>query len=51
VLTDRIWEKTPESIKQDLTIVSKTHGWNYADSGRVMDVYVLKKRDRAGLEP
>lgn len=43
VLTDKIWNQTPDAIKENLTVVSKTHGLNYADGGRKLDVLVVRK--------
>lgn len=51
VLTDKIWNQTPEAIKERLTVISKTHGLNYADGGRELDVLVVRTKPTATTQP
>ncbi|HYE19026.1 MAG TPA: glycosyltransferase family 39 protein [Tepidisphaeraceae bacterium] len=44
VLTKEIWNQTPETAKQRLTVVQTFRGWAYAAKGRIVDVMVVMKR-------
>lgn len=44
VLTDMIWNQTPDAIKQQLDIVGTVHGLSYADRMRLLDVIVVRKK-------
>ena len=44
VLTGKFWDTTPPQIRDQLVVVKKVRGFDYADGGRVVDVLVLRKR-------
>lgn len=44
VLTNEIWDRTPESIRQQIQIVGSARGLNYAGGGKVIDLMVVKRK-------
>jgi len=44
VLSGDVWKKTPEAIRTQWLMLEKIHGLSYADSGRIMDVIVLRRK-------
>ena len=44
VLTRKIWDKTPESLRQHLEILREFRGLAYASRGRIVDVLVVRRR-------
>ena len=46
VVTNDVLKKTPDDVKARVEIVGSVRGLAYADGGRVLDVIVVRKRDR-----
>ena len=44
VITDRIWQKTPEPIRGRWIEVDRIRGWAYADGGNTVQVLVLRRK-------
>jgi 4-amino-4-deoxy-L-arabinose transferase-like glycosyltransferase len=44
VMTRKIWEKTPESLRERLEILKESRGLAYASRGRVVDVLVVRTK-------
>lgn len=44
VLTRHIWQNMPPAIQQQFDVQGPVHGWAYSDGGRIVDLYVLRKK-------
>jgi 4-amino-4-deoxy-L-arabinose transferase-like glycosyltransferase len=43
VITDEVWKKTPQDVRERVAVVGSARGLAYADGGRVVNVLVLRK--------
>jgi 4-amino-4-deoxy-L-arabinose transferase-like glycosyltransferase len=44
VITDHVWQKSPEDVRDRVEVVGTVRGLAYADRGRVVEVMVVRKR-------
>jgi len=45
VLTGEVWRRTPFDIQSQFVVLDTVRGFAYSDGGRVVDVFVLHKKD------